>query len=70
MKKYIVVMVEREDSSNLQIQYVEAGSEDEAFVKFAEKIGHTEDSLDEGVENGDVIVEVRILDQLIAASEE
>ena len=58
MKLFACVMVEKEDWESPTLKMIAAEDGDDAFVKFAESLGHTEESLDEGCQDGEIVVEI------------
>jgi hypothetical protein len=59
MKKYIVILLEREDWDSPQIEQVEAKDGDEAFSKFAKLRGFSSEELEEGEAEGEISIIVK-----------
>ena len=58
-KTYTVVLVDRSDPEEPQIEHVQALTEDEAYNKFSKLIGYESSELEKGEELGEITIHIK-----------
>jgi len=59
MKKYVIVMVEREDWDSEHIFITTAENEGDAYDKFAFENKYTVEELEEGEQDGEIVIHIK-----------
>jgi hypothetical protein len=59
MKKFCVLFLSREDWDEPEVVFVDAESEDDAYMLGLEKVGYTEEEVEEMLDYGSYSIEIK-----------